>query len=70
MDFLRELLGEGPVRTSEVMSLARGQGFSERTLRRGKKKLGVVAGRGEHLGPWEWRLPEPEEDESLGGQVK
>jgi hypothetical protein len=67
MEFLKELLVVGPVRTADVMSQARGQGFSERTLRRAKKKLAVVAFRGEHMGPWEWKLPEPE-DESLDGQ--
>lgn len=58
MEFLRQILANGPVRTSEVMSQARGQGFSERTLRRAKKKLGVVASRVERTGPWEWALPE------------
>ncbi len=69
MGFLTELLKAGPVRTAEVMSQARGQGFSERTLRRAKKKLGVVAYRSEHKGPWEWALPEPEV-ESSDGQTK
>lgn len=69
MGFLTELLAAGPVRTAEVISQARGQGFSERTLRRAKKKLGVVAYRSEHKGPWEWALPEPEA-ESSDGQTK
>ena len=60
--FLSELLKAGPVRTSEVMTQARGQVFSERTLRRAKKQLGVVANRVSPTGPWEWALPEPEPD--------
>lgn len=58
MDLLREILTNGPVRTSEVMTLAGGQGFSERTLRRAKKKLGVVANRRDEKGAWQWVLPE------------
>jgi hypothetical protein len=69
MELLKEMLAGGPVRTSEVLSQARGQGFSERTLRRAKKKLGVVAKRSEHMGPWEWSLTRTEEA-SLDGQVK
>jgi hypothetical protein len=69
MELLKEMLAAGPVRAAEVMSQARGQGFSERTLRRAKKKLGVVAFRRAHMGPWEWKLPEPE-DEPLDGQTK
>jgi hypothetical protein len=57
MDFLREILKEGPMRTLEVAHEARSQGFSERTLRRAKKKLGVIASRTERLGPWQWELP-------------
>jgi putative DNA primase/helicase len=63
MEFLRELLAAGPVRTAEVMSQARGQGFSERTLRRAKKKLGVVANRQGDSGAWQWSLGEPEDEE-------
>ena len=63
MEFLTEVLAEGPVRTSEVMSQARGQGFSERTLRRAKKKLGVVANRGEDGKMWRWEMPVSEEIE-------
>jgi putative DNA primase/helicase len=69
MELLKEMLAGGPVRTSEVLSQARGQGFSERTLRRAKKKLGVVAKRSEHMGPWEWSLPKTEKA-SVDGQVK
>ena len=57
MEFLKELLASVPVRTSEVMSQARGQGFSERTLRRAKKKLGVIANRGDDGKAWKWALP-------------
>lgn len=57
MDFLRETLKNGPVLTLEVAHEARTQGFSERTLRRAKKKLGVIASRTDHLGPWQWHLP-------------
>jgi hypothetical protein len=62
------MLANGPVRAIEVMSQARGQGFSERTLRRAKKKLGVVTARLDLTGPWEWRMPK--EEEIPDGQVE
>jgi hypothetical protein len=63
MGFLTELLAAGPVRTAEVMSQARGQGFSERTLRRAKKKLGVVANRKDESGAWQWDLAASDDKE-------
>jgi hypothetical protein len=61
MAFLKELLGAGPLRAAEVAEQARGQGFSERTLRRAKKELGVVANRSGDGKSWRWALPEREE---------
>lgn len=61
MAFLQELLAAGPVRAAEVAEQARGQGFSERTLRRAKKELGVVANRSGDGKSWRWALPEREE---------
>jgi hypothetical protein len=42
-DFLREQLADGPRRTKDVEAAAREQGISVRTLKRARKRLGVVA---------------------------
>jgi hypothetical protein len=41
--FLKELLADGPVRSDKVLEQARNAGIAERTLRRVKDKIGVVA---------------------------
>lgn len=57
VDFLGEVLANGPVPSVEILPQARAQGFSERTLRRAKKHLGVLALRDGTLGLWKWELP-------------
>ena len=57
VEFLQEMLAEGPVLSSEILTQAGIQGFSERTLRRAKKKLGVIAQRDGAVGVWRWTLP-------------
>ena len=56
--FLRELLKDGPVKSSEAMRDAKQQGISERTLWRAKKAAGVEAMRDGFggKGGWVWRL--------------
>ena len=61
VDFLTELLADGPVPSSEIITQARAQGFSERTLRRAKKKLGIIAIRDGALGTWRWEMPSGQE---------
>ena len=59
--FLRELLTDGPVESSEVKSQAKAAGISDHTLRRAKTALGVKArktGFGE-IGKWLWELSIP-----------
>jgi putative DNA primase/helicase len=65
IDFLKEMLSSGPVPSSEILTQARAQGFSERTLRRAKKMLAVKACKTIDK-TWMWSMPE---EEFSGGQV-
>lgn len=62
MEFLRDVLDSGAMGSKEVLKQARDAGVSERTLRRAKKdlrvvarKVGAVDSRDQH---WTWELPE------------
>ena len=58
-EFLEGLLAAGPVAADEVWSAAKANGIADRTLKRAKKELGVVAKHSPELdGGWEWILPE------------
>ena len=61
MQWLREALADGPRLAKEVEEEAReAHGITQRTLRRARKHLGVVAYREEVPGPWWWRSAEHE----------
>jgi hypothetical protein len=61
--FLRELLQDGPIAAKDALSEARDAGIAERTLKRARTTLGVVAtrenapGRERGAGRWVWALP-------------
>jgi hypothetical protein len=63
VEFLSEVLADGPVPASDIIANAEDAGISEKTLRRAKKLLGVIAYReGEAAGKrgagqWLWKLP-------------
>jgi hypothetical protein len=62
-EFLREILAAGGVLAREAQDEARNAGISERTLKRARSSLGVVAERKGEPGQqgggrWYWRLPE------------
>jgi AAA domain len=62
VEFLNDTLADGPVPASDIIADADDAGISEKTLRRAKKLLGVVAYReGEAgkrgAGRWLWKLP-------------
>jgi putative DNA primase/helicase len=59
--FLREALAGGPAPAAELMRQAEELGLSESTVRRAKKRLGMVAMRRNAQAPWFWRLPTLEE---------
>ena len=58
--FLGELLADGRVQSREVLRIAKREHVAERTLRRAKEKLGVIAEK-EGMGTgavWFWKLPD------------
>src|SRR5215216_767496 len=62
VEFLNEVLADGPVAASQVKEEAEDAGISERTLARAKKAIGVMSYRegetGERgKGQWVWKLP-------------
>ena len=57
MEFLRDELEDGPVRSGQVSKDARAAGVTEITLKRAKSALGVRS-RKQGDGPWTWALPE------------
>lgn len=77
IQFLKEVLANGPVPVKEVKASARSADISEPTLQRAKRKLGVVAHKvGGHFGDgqeqrWDWELPPrsvvPAEGDQGGG---
>ena len=65
VDWLRDVLSDGPVPGKEVKRRAQNDGIAHRTLDRAKKRLGVVAAPDGYRGPWSWRLPDgPPKDQS------
>lgn len=56
MDFLRELLADGPMKASEAQKEARLAGISEKPLRRAREKLGIKPRKDTFSGPWVWAL--------------
>jgi hypothetical protein len=63
VEFLNEVLADGPVSASQVREEAEDAGISLRTLERAKKTVGIisyrenVAGEKRGKGRWYWRLP-------------
>jgi hypothetical protein len=55
VELLRELLASGSVAAKDAQEALRANGVSDRTERRAKNKLGVVAERDGIKGPWRWR---------------
>jgi putative DNA primase/helicase len=59
-EYLREALAHGPIPAKEGEEGARAQGIAPRTLKRARKKLGVIAEKGGLKEGWTWRLPSEE----------
>jgi putative DNA primase/helicase len=69
-DFLQDKLSQGPVSAKEGEEHARALGIAPRTLKRARKKLGVIA---EKIGlkeGWTWRLPPEGCQETPKGATK
>ena len=56
--WLHQILAAGPVAGKTVISSAKTDGITERTLRRAKEKIGVITEPNGFRGPWVWRLPD------------
>jgi hypothetical protein len=61
--FLAHLLSAGPVPKSEIEEAAKASGIAERTLRRAKTELGVIARKDGDRGVWTWRLSKDDEQQ-------
>lgn len=60
VDFLRELLTDGPVPVTDLYAEATAAGIARRTLERAKNQLGVRSVRPDGFtGPWSWALAAP-----------
>jgi DNA replication protein DnaC len=60
VEWLRARLAAGPAGAAELLKKARAAGISDITLRRAKKKLGIISVRVDGIGDegrWVWRLP-------------
>lgn len=57
VDFLRDLLNQGPVPSKEANKQAKESGITEKTLRRAREKLDVVVDKSGYQGAWLWSLP-------------
>jgi len=58
-EFLKTRLAQGPVKVDEIFAETKALGIAERTLRRAKSELKIVAEKeqGTVTGEWLWRLP-------------
>lgn len=66
MEFLREVLADGPVPAREVWKEAEELGICRNTLKNAKRDLGVVAEKRGFRDGWLWRLPEGASPKLLG----
>jgi hypothetical protein len=60
--WLKDLLANGSVKSTEVFSAADAAGHSKDQAKRAKKRLGVIAERPVNPGPWFWSLPPTPEE--------
>jgi putative DNA primase/helicase len=76
VDWLRERLSDGPVSSKQIKKDAQAAGHLDRTVRRAKVSLGVIAYHEDaYQGSWIWSLPIPEEPPKVattpkGGHAK
>ena len=62
-NFLREILANGPVNAAEIEEAAEANKIADRTLRRAKDELGIIAKKDGPNGEWRWHLPATGEDQ-------
>ncbi len=62
-EWLNEFLAKGPVPSADVIETGKQFGFSERTLRRASKEIGVQPKKESFDGPWMWQFPDEGDQE-------
>lgn len=67
-EWLENALAGGPVPQKQLFESGGKEGFSEKTLRRAKSKLGVKSAKSEFEGGWAWSLLPKMASSSEGGQ--
>lgn len=70
VSFLGRVLAEGPVKQKEIEAQAEQEDISIKSLRRAKKKIGVVSIKKGYLGTsaWHWELPSRNPEDGQDGQ--
>ena len=61
--FLREVLADGRMPQKEIEKDYKGAGYSLATIKRAKKRLGVISEKDGMTGGWFWKLPEERHEE-------
>lgn len=64
IEWLRELLADGPVAAKKVRSDAEAAGLSWATVRRAKDALGIKPQKSTYHGGWEWRLKDAQYEDA------
>jgi putative DNA primase/helicase len=67
-EFLRDLLADGPCPAADALKKARAEGIAERTLKRARRRLGIVARKTAFAGSWEWLPPQGGQGDHEEGQ--
>jgi len=57
VDWLRDVLAQGPMRACDVQTEARQAGITNKALRRARERLGIKPRKAAFSGGWEWGLP-------------
>lgn len=67
VDFLQVELAAGAVKSTEIFSLGKKEGFSASQLSRAATKMGVIRGKEQVFGgAWYWRLPDADVNDEIG----
>jgi len=61
-DWLRDVLSDGPVATTELQKQAKMAGHAWRTVRRAKDRIGAVSVKQSYSGKWVWQFPQDGQD--------
>lgn len=59
IEFLDDLLADGPLPATEIFRQGKDAGLSEKTIRRAKMRLGIEKAKAGMRGGWVWQKPDP-----------